>query len=423
MMSGTGEISVKLVVAAAGILLAAYLLWELRSLVLPILVSSLLAYVCRPLVVGLERRRVPRGAAIGLLLSGFMLTGLFLIDRIQAIVPTEQRLIELKVHALYALNERYKVLMGLDQSLTSGNRLYRLVHADLDPLMDHADELLALAPAEHAQFVASHTGLAGTKAASDRLVSEHQANLTTRKARGRVLTDPRARGRVDQTAGQWWATAIQTPLAAVGDLLSTWIIAPLVFLFLLRDTGEIKRSLLRMVPNRLFEPALRVLADLDGAMGNYLRGMFLACALLGVTLALFFALVGVPLRWAITIGLVGGMTNVVPYLGSAIALLAGLSYALFAEDIYPVLPMVNVANLAMWIVVAVACAEIIKNTVYEPLVLGGAVKLHPLVIVIGVVGGSIMFGFAGVLLAIPTMAVCTVFISSTSRHLKAYGLL
>jgi predicted PurR-regulated permease PerM len=213
------------------------------------------------------------------------------------------------------------------------------------------------------------------------------------------------------------------PIATLGHILSTWIIAPLIFLFLLRDTGEIKRGLLGTVPNRLFEPALAVMADLDHALGDYIRGIFLECSLLGITVTLLLAIVGVPPRWAIAIGILAGVTNVVPYMGSAIALMGGLAYALLADEIHPLLPMVNTENVAIWVIAAVGLAELLKNFIYEPLVLGGAVKLHPLVVVIGVVGGGILFDLAGVLLAIPMITVCKVFVSSTARQLKAYGLI
>jgi predicted PurR-regulated permease PerM len=80
-------------------------------------------------------------------------------------------------------------------------------------------------------------------------------------------------------------------------------------------------------------------------------------------------------------------------------------------------------NVWIWVVVAVTLAELSKNSIYEPVVLGGAVKLHPLVVVIGVAGGAVLFGFAGVLLAIPAIVVFKVFVSSTARQLKAYGLI
>jgi predicted PurR-regulated permease PerM len=85
--------------------------------------------------------------------------------------------------------------------------------------------------------------------------------------------------------------------------------------------------------------------------------------------------------------------------------------------------MVSPENFAIWVIVAVVLAELLKNVVYEPVVLGGAVKLHPLVVVIGVLGGAILCGPVGMLLAIPTITVGKVFISSTARQLKAYGLI
>ena len=288
------EVLWKPAVVVAGTVLAAYVIWELRSLILPLTVSGVLAYVCRPLVTGLERLRVPRGVAIGLVVTGFLSACLVSIVGIQAVVPSEHKFVEIKVHALYAVNERYKVLMGLDHSPTSGNRLYRLVRTDANAMLDQLHEVLELTPEEHAEFLASHGEAAGVKPQSDALLNEHQANLMTRKLRGRTLSsDTGAAGRAEQTLDQGWTKFMRTPLTALGEVLSSWIIAPLVFFFLLRDTGEIKRGLLTLVPNRLFEPALAILADLDRAVGNYLRGISLSCFLLGVTIMVLLFLIGV----------------------------------------------------------------------------------------------------------------------------------
>jgi predicted PurR-regulated permease PerM len=200
------------------------------------------------------------------------------------------------------------------------------------------------------------------------------------------------------------------------------MIAPVIFLFLLWDTGDIKRGLLRAVPNRLFEPALAVLADVDQALGNYVRGIFLECCSLGLTVIVFITIVGVPVRWAIAIGIFTGISNIIPYMGFAGALLGGLAYALLAENVHPLIPLVTAETFAIWVVAAVALAELLKNVLYEPIVLGGSVKLHPLVVVIGIVGGATLFGPAGMFLAIPTITVVKVLVGSGGRHLKAYGL-
>jgi predicted PurR-regulated permease PerM len=414
----------KVFVAAAAVLLSAYLLWKLRSLIVPVTVSGLMAYICRPLIAHLEHYRIPRGPAMGLLLVVFVLVVLFVAGRISVVEPSEITVIELKVQALYKFNKGYNRLMGLDSSLTKGNRVYRLSHEELDPIIKRVNRFLALTREEESLFLAPRSHGHDAEKGPDRLLDYHRANLKTLKLRG-VAALPEAgsvRAAIPAPT-QAPGPAFKPPLAMVGHILSAWFIAPVVFLFLLRDTGEIKRGLLSMVPNCLFEPALTVLADLDRALGDYVRGIFLECVALGFSAMFLLAIVGVSIRWAIAIGMFTAATNVIPYLGSAAALVGGLAYALLAEEIHPILPMVNTENFAFWVIAAVGVAELLKNILYEPFVLGGSVKLHPLVVVIGIVAGGILFDFVGLLLAIPVITVFKVFISSTARQLKAYGLM
>jgi predicted PurR-regulated permease PerM len=417
---------IKYVVTAAAVVLAAYLVWALRSLILPVSAGGLLAYICRPLVTRFERYRIPRGLAVGLLLLMVAFAALAGFNSLRAVIPSETGVLELRVRALYALNHLYQRLMGLDPSWTRGNRFYQLAHRDLDPLVERVSELLALTPDERAQFVASREWATDEASArSNRLLDYERANAQTLEMRarrtGRSEPAPRAFGEPPPSPTP--ASRANEGSAGLGDILSTWMISPLIFLFLLWDTGNIKRGLLRAVPNRLFEPALAVLTDVDEAVGDYVRGIFLECCALGLSVIVFFTIVGVPLRWAIAIGIFVGATNVVPYMGFVAALVGGLGYALLAENVDPLLPLVTADTFAIWVVGAVVLAELLKNVVYDPIILGRAVKLHPLVIVIGVVGGAILFGPAGMLLAIPTITVAKVLVASSARHLMAYGLI
>jgi predicted PurR-regulated permease PerM len=411
-------------VAAAGLLLSAYLLWKLRSLIVPVAVGGLMAYICRPLIAHLERYRMPRGLAIGLLMVMFVLAVIFIASRIAAVMPDETAAIELRVHGLYKLNENYRGMMGLDPSLKKGNRIYRLVHEDTDPILDWVNRQLALTPEEEWQFLASRPWRPSAAPGSDRLLDYHRANRDTLKLRSAApLAEVGGVRPAPEIPAQAPPPDLKKPRSTLGQIFSAWIIAPLVFLFLLSDAGEIKRGLLSAAPNPLFEPALRVLEDLDRALGRYMRGIFLECALLGLSVTVLLAIVGVSPRWAIAIGLFTGATNVIPYVGTAVALLGGLAYALLADEIHPLLPMVNPGNFVIWVIAAVILAEVLKNVFYEPVVLGGTVKLHPLVVVIGVMGSGMLFGLPGVFLAIPFITVFKVLISSTARQLKAYGLI
>jgi predicted PurR-regulated permease PerM len=412
----------KSLAVVAGLFLSAFLIWSLRSLILPVVVGSLLAYICSPLVVGLERFRLRRGLAIGLLLLAFVSAGVFLVSRVRAGIPDDAGVLELRVRALRNVNRRYQALMGLDPSLARGNRLYRIAHEDLDPLLDRLNRLLALTPEEQSRFLSLGPPPANSPTDYDRLKDYHRENLRTLEARAR-LAIPRL-GAGDPAGKNVPAPKKlpQTPLAALGAILSTWVVAPGVFLFLLRDTGEIKRGFLRTVPNRLFEPALAILTDPDRALGGYVRGVFLESSALGISVALLLAILGVPINWAILIGLVSGAANPVPYIGSAVALFGGLAYLLFSDEVHPLLPMIRDENMGLWMVLGVAMIELLKNLLLEPLLLGSTTKLHPLVVLISVLGGGLLFGVVGLLLALPTVTILKALISSASHQLKAYGL-
>jgi predicted PurR-regulated permease PerM len=153
------------------------------------------------------------------------------------------------------------------------------------------------------------------------------------------------------------------------------------------------------------------------------RGIFLESSFLGISVALLLTVLGVPVSWAILIGLLSAATNPVPYVGSAVALVGGLAYSLVANAVHPLLPMIRAESVVFWMIAGVAMIELLKNLLLEPLLLGSAIRIHPLVVLIGVLGGGILFGLVGLLLALPTITISKALVSSASSQLKAYGLI
>ena len=290
---------------AAAFVLTAYLVWGLRSLIVPAAVGGLLAYICRPVVARLERGWIPRGLAVGLLLVMFAVAGLVAASSLRAAMPSETDALDLRVRALYALHDRYRALMGRDPSGTGGNSLYRLAHRDLDPLMDRVSELLALTAEERALFLASHArGADAASGRSKRLLEYERANAQGLEMRGRRTgrvsrTDGVRRRPAEPPADRWGAgrggRARPHPVE-LDDHALDLSVPPARYRG--HQTWPAQR-----VPNRLFEPALAVLADVDETLGGYVRGIFLECCALGLTVMVMLILVGVPLRWAIAIGI------------------------------------------------------------------------------------------------------------------------
>src|SRR5690606_6435941 len=124
---------------------------------------------------------------------------------------------------------------------------------------------------------------------------------------------------------------------------------------------------------------------------RYLRGTLLECGLVGAVHMIGFYLVGMDPGMAILIGIIAGVANAIPFLGPFIGFVAGVFYALIAENVNPALPFLTADHILIGVMVTVAIAQLLDNAVFQPLVLGSAVNLHPLLVIIGVLGGSLIF--------------------------------
>jgi len=142
-----------------------------------------------------------------------------------------------------------------------------------------------------------------------------------------------------------------------------------------------------------------------------------------MTLILGLTLLGIPVGIAVAIGVVSGLLNAIPFLGAAIALVIGLGYALIAENIRPLIPGLNPNDLALYVVILIIITHVLDDLVFQPFVLGSAVNVHPLVVVIAIIGGSLIMGLWGMLFAIPTVVVVKTEVATFFRELKDYRII
>ncbi|HEU0208435.1 MAG TPA: AI-2E family transporter, partial [Candidatus Udaeobacter sp.] len=195
------------------------------------------------------------------------------------------------------------------------------------------------------------------------------------------------------------------------------------FIFLGFDNGQIRRFFIGLVPNRYFELSLTVIDRLDDAIGRYLRGTLTECFLVGLCLTFGLILLGIPWGIAVAIGVVSGLLNAIPFLGIVIALVISVGYALIAENIRPLIPGLNPNDLALYVLILVVLVHILDDVVFQPFVLGSAVNVHPLVVVIAIIGGSLIMGLWGMLFAIPAVVVLKTAVSTFFKELNAYRLI
>lgn len=182
---------------------------------------------------------------------------------------------------------------------------------------------------------------------------------------------------------------------AVFNVLALVVLTPVVAFYLLRDWDRMMARLDTWLP-RAFAGTIRELAhEADATIAGYVRGQMLVCLSLGAFYAVGLTLVG--LDFGLVIGLIGGLISFIPFVGTWVGgvLAIGMAMAQFPPD------WISVGIVAGVFVVGQA----IEGNVLSPKLVGDRVGLHPVWIMFALVAGGSVFGFTGVLLAVPVAAV------------------
>ncbi|MGD8710963.1 MAG: AI-2E family transporter [Ectothiorhodospiraceae bacterium] len=195
------------------------------------------------------------------------------------------------------------------------------------------------------------------------------------------------------------ARATRSGLALVGAVANLALI-PVVAFYLLRDWDVLVARIRDLLPRRL-EPVVSTLAkECDEVVAAFLRGQILVMLSLGVVYAVGLWLVG--LNLALLIGFLAGLASIVPYLGFIVGIAAAsvATVLQFSDWLVP-LAMVGGVFLA---------GQLLEGMVLTPILVGDRIGLHPVAVIFAVLAGGQLFGFVGVLLALPVAAVVMVLV-------------
>jgi predicted PurR-regulated permease PerM len=192
-------------------------------------------------------------------------------------------------------------------------------------------------------------------------------------------------------------------LALLG-LLVTLLLVPVVLFFLLRDWNEMLARLDALVPRGLHQRARAIAAEIDAVLAEFLRGQLLVMMIMSTyyVAALWLA----QLEFALPIGLITGMLVFIPYIGAFTGILLGSIAALLQFD--------SLTGLAfVWL--AFGIGQALEGMAVTPLLVGERIGLHPVAVIFALLAFGQVFGFFGVLLALPASAALLVGL----RHLRA----
>jgi predicted PurR-regulated permease PerM len=199
-----------------------------------------------------------------------------------------------------------------------------------------------------------------------------------------------------------WHTVFSSGKAIIIWFTNLFLI-PVVIFYLLRDWGKVVNGMHELLPRRNESTISNLLKECDEVLGAFLRGQLMVMIALGFLYSLGLSLVG--LKLALLIGLIAGLLSIVPYLGFIVGIGAALTAAIFQfHDIWHC-----IAVLIVFII-----AQTIEGMALTPILVGDRIGMHPVAVIFAVLAGGQLFGFFGILLALPVAAVIMVFV----RHLK-----
>lgn len=178
------------------------------------------------------------------------------------------------------------------------------------------------------------------------------------------------------------------------NLLSLLIITPVVAFYLLRDWDIMTTRIDTLLPRQHADTIRGQLAEIDRTIAGFVRGQFNVMLILATYYAIALSLVGLP--FGALIGLLAGLLIIIPYIGAFIGTALAVTVAFAQLD-------------TMWQIGSVGgvfvIGQIMESYYLTPNLVGSKVGLHPVWIIFGMLAGGTLFGFVGILLAVPVTAV------------------
>ena len=192
---------------------------------------------------------------------------------------------------------------------------------------------------------------------------------------------------------------------AVVEFLVNLLLVPVVLFYLLRDWDTLIKLIDQMIPRYWHDQIYQLARETDRVLAEFLRGQLAVILLMSICYITGLWLAG--LEFALPIGLVAGILVFVPYLG----MIVGLMLATFAA-------MMQFQDwngvITVWVVFGVG--QMLEGTLITPWLVGDRIGLHPVVVIFALMAFGQLFGFFGILLALPVSAVMLVWL----RHLQRY---
>ncbi|MEJ0096009.1 MAG: AI-2E family transporter [Methylocella sp.] len=248
---------------------------------------------------------------------------------------------------------------------------------------------------------------------SERLPQDNGATLLERFGFGKdASADLRnSTSELVNQAAQWAGTflkSVWTSGAALIGVLSLLVVTPVVAFYMLLDWRKMIATIDGLVPLRYRQTVRELAREIDAALAGFLRGQSLVCLFLGIWYGAGLSLIG--LNFGLLIGISGGLLSFIPYVGSLTALVLSATVAIVQGW-----PEWRLLALALGVVLS---GQFLEGNVLSPKLVGGSVGLHPVWLIFALLAFGSLFGFTGLIAAVPLAAAAGVLLRFAVRRYR-----
>ncbi|UOR12223.1 AI-2E family transporter [Halobacillus amylolyticus] len=192
-----------------------------------------------------------------------------------------------------------------------------------------------------------------------------------------------------------------TALSGVFNVIVLLAVIPVMTFYFLKDHSLIFQSLLRLLPVRWHGEAKRLSHKLSHSLGGYIRGQLLISLFVGFFATIGFWIAGLP--YPLVLGVVAGITNIIPYFGPLLGAIPALVVAV----------TISVKTLIITLV-AIFVIQIVEGNLLSPYIMGKSIHIHPLLIILALLAGSELAGIVGMIAAVPVLTCLKVVVEEVS---------
>ena len=170
------------------------------------------------------------------------------------------------------------------------------------------------------------------------------------------------------------------------------VLTPILTFYFLVDKDYFTKKIKKLIPGRHREKGLELTREIDGVLSKFVRGKLILASYVGIVTSIFLLIMGVD--FAIFIGFITGIADIVPYIGPFIGFIPAFFFALLVSPIK-----------ALWVSIFFVLIQWVENNILAPKIIGDTIGMHPMVILLSIIIGGGVFGILGMILAIPAVAV------------------